>query len=184
MPTPVKFSISLLLTACFAGTAFAAPPVIEPEAEILMEKIEDKLSDHRVDIAKSSARLKRKLEKGQAKAEGDVGKEMDVMMDVMEEAFSEDGVIRDLAALFADLAEDLDVDRDGGSTTISFDGTNIAEIERTKSRDNEDSISIIGLGKYLTLDRETIVKNGKSKTRIVIDMDGEDEMDITLPQID
>jgi len=86
-----------------------------------------------------------------------------------------------LSCLLATCIANLDVDTDGGTTTLSFDGANIAEIERKKSRDSEDSFSIIGLGKYLSVDRETIVKDGKSKTRIVIDMDGEDEIDITLP---
>lgn len=181
MPTPLQFSLSCLLATCIAGSAFAAPPNMEPEAEVLIEKLEDTFADHQVDIAKSSARLKRKLEKGQAQANGDVGEEIDVMMDVLEEAFAEDGLFRDLAAMFGDFAENLDVDTDGGTTTLSFDGANIAEIERKKSRDSEDSFSIIGLGKYLSVDRETIVKDGKSKTRIVIDMDGENEIDITLP---
>jgi len=184
MPTLSRLSISILLTSCLAGSAFASPPNLDPEAEVLIEKLENKLSDHKGDIAKSSARLKRKMEKGQAKANGDVGEEIDIMMDVMEDAFAEDGLFRDLAAMFADLAEDLDVDTDGNTTTLSFDGAKIGEIQQKKSRDSEDSISIIGLGKYLTLDRETIVKDGKSKTRIVIDMDGEDEIDITLPQLD
>ncbi len=184
MQTLFKVSLPLLLATCVAGSAFAAPPSVDPEAEILMEKIEDKLSDHKLDIAKSSARLKRKLDKGQANAGGDVGEDIEVMMDVLEEAFAEDGLFRDLTAMFADFAKDVDVDTDGGTTTLSFDGAIIGEIQREKSRDSEDRVSIYGLGKYLTLDRETIVKNGKSKTHIVIDMDGEDEIDITLPQID
>lgn len=184
MPTPVKFSIACLMAMGLAGSAFAAPPVLEPEAEILIEKIEDKLSDHTVDIAKSSARLKRKLEKSKAKASGDVGEEIEVMMDVMEEAFADDGLFRDLAAMFSDFAEDLDVDTDDGKTTLSFDGAKIGQIERRKSRDSEDSFSISGLGKNLSVDRETIVKDGKSKTRIVIEMDGENEIDITLPELD
>jgi hypothetical protein len=184
MPSPVKFSLSLLLTLGLAGSAFAAPPTLDPEAEILIEKIEDKLSDHTVDIAKSSAKLKRKLEKSQSKTGGNATDDIEVMLDVMEEAFAEDGLFRDLAAMFVDIAEDLDVDTDGGTTTLSFDGAKIAQIERSKSRDSEDSFSISGLGRNLSLDRETIVKDGESKTRIVIDMDGEDEIDITLPQID
>lgn len=184
MLTPTKFSLSLILATCLAGSAIAAPPALDPEAEILIDKIEDKLSDHTVDIAKSTARLKRKIEKNQAKSSGNATDDIEVMMDVMEEAFAEDGLFRDLAAMFVDLAEDLDVDTDGGTTTLSFDGAKIGQIERKKSRDSEDSFSISGLGRNLSVDRETIVKDGKSKTRIVIDMDGEDEIDITLPQID
>lgn len=184
MPTPVKFSFVCLITMSLAGAAFAAPPTAEPETEILMEKIEDKLSEHRVEIAKSSARLKRKLDKSQAKSGGDFGEDIEVMMDVMEEAFADEGLFRDLAALFGDFAEDLDVDTDNGKTTLSFDGAKIGQIEHRKSRDSEDSFSISGLGKNLSVERETIVKAGKSKTRIVIEMDGEDEIDITLPEID
>ncbi len=184
MPTPAKITFTCLIATCLAGTAFAAPPEANMDAEILAEKIDERLSDHKVDIAKSTARLKRKLEKGQAKAEGDVSEEIEVVMDVLEEAFADDGLFRGLAAMFSDLASDLDVETDDGKTTLSFDGAKIGQIERRKSRDSEDSFSISGLGKNLTFDRETIVKDGKSKTRIVIDMDGEDEIDITLPQID
>ena len=184
MPTPFKFTLTLMASLCLAGSAFAAPPTVETDAEILAEKIDDKLSEHKIEIAKSSARLKRKLDKGQAKADGDVSEEIEVVMDVLEEAFADDGLFRDLAAMFGDFAQDLDVETDNGKTVLVFDGAKIGEIEHKKSRDSEDSISISGLGKYFTLDRETIVENGKSKTRIVIDMDGDDEIDITLPSLD
>ena len=86
--------------------------------------------------------------------------------------------------MFADIAEDIDVDTDDGQTVLRFDGTEVGKIEHGKSRDSEDMISISGLGKSLTLDRQTIIKDGKSKTRIVIEMDGADEIDITLPDLD
>jgi len=184
MPTLLKLSLSCIAVTCIAGTAVAAPPAVNTDADVLMEKIEDKLSDHKVEIAKSSARLKRKLEKGQAKSNGDVGEDIEVVMDVLEEAFADDGLFRGLAAVFGEFAEDLDVDTDNGKTTLSFDGAKVGQIEHRKSRDSEDSFSISGLGKTFSIDRETIVQDGKSKTRIVIDMDGGDEIDITLPQVD
>lgn len=184
MPTPFKLPLTFMASLCLAGSAFAAPPSVDKDAEILAEKIDDKLSEHKIEIAKSTARLKRKLEKSKAKAEGNVSEEIEVVMDVLEEAFAEDGLFRDLAAMFGDFASDLDVETDNGKTVLVFDGAKVGEIEHKKSRDSEDSISISGLGKYFTLDRETIVKNGKSKTRIVIDMDGEDEIDITLPDFE
>jgi len=177
----LHFPLSFLATICLSASAFAAPPETGTDAEVLSEKIEEKLSEHKLDIAKSTARLKRKLEKGQAKAEGDISEEIEVVMDVMEEAFAEDGLFRDLAAMFSDFADDIDVDTEGGQTVLSFDGAKIAEFKKEKNRDSEDSFSISGLGKSMTIDRETIVKDGKSKTRIVIDMEGEDEIDITLP---
>ena len=105
-------------------------------------------------------------------------------MDVMEEAFSDDGLFRDLAAMFSDFAKDIEVESEDGQTVLLFDGAKVGDIQRKKSRDSEDSFSISGLGKSLTLDRETIVKDGTSRTRIIIDVDGGDEIDITLPELD
>ena len=179
---PIRFSLTLLAGVCLACPVFAAPPEGNTETEILAEKIEDKLSEHKVEIAKSSSRLKRKLEKGLEKSDGEVSEDIEVAMDVLEEAFSEDGLFRTLAFMMGDFAEGIDMDSDGGETTISFEGAKIAQIKRKKSRDSEDHFEISGLGKNLTIDREEIIKDGKSKTRIVIDMDGESEIDITLPE--
>lgn len=184
MPYFLPFTVSFLTALGLCASAFAAPPEVESDPDILSEKIEDKLSEHKVEIAKSTARLKRKLDKGHAKAEGDISEEIEVVIDVMEDAFSEGGLFRDLAALFSDFAEDIDVETEDGQTVLLFDGAKVGEIQRQKRRDSEDRFSVSGLGKNLTIDRETIVKDGKSKTRIVIDMDGGDEIDITLPDLD
>ncbi len=184
MPAHFQYTLTFFAALCLSGSALAAPPAGQSDAEILSEKIEDKLSEHKLEIAKSTARLKRKLEKGQAKAGGDVSEEIEVVMDVLEEAFAEDGLFRDLAAMMGDFAQDLDVESDEGKTVLLFDGAKIGEMKRSKSRDSNDSFSISGLGKNLTLDKKTIVKDGKSKTRIVIDMDGDDEIEITLPKSD
>ena len=103
-------------------------------------------------------------------------------MDVLEDAFSEEGLFRNLAFMMGDFAEGIEMDSDDGETTISFEGAKIAQIKHKKKRDSEDHFEISGLGKNLTIDREEIVKDGKSKTRIVIDMDGDSEIDITLPE--
>jgi len=181
MPHPFYLAVSFLAALGLSTSVVAEPPEGAADAEILSEKIDEKLSEHKIEIAKSTARLKRKLDKGQAKADGDISEEIEVVIDVMEEAFSEDGLFRDLAAMFSDLAEDIDVETEDGQTVLLFDGAKVGEIQRQKSRESEDRFSISGLGKNLTIDRETIVKDGKSKTRIIIDMDGEDEIEITLP---
>ncbi len=182
MKHPIRFSLTLLTSLCLTTSAFAAPPQGNTDTEVLAEKIEEKLSDHKVDIAKSSARLKRKLESDLAKSNGDISEDIEVAMNVLEEAFSDDGLLRNIAAMFGDFAEDIEVETDGGDTTLLFDGAKVAQIQRKTSRDSEDRISISGLGKNLSIDRETIVKDGKKKTRIVIDMDGENEIDITMPE--
>jgi len=156
-------------------------PLVEDNTDILLEKLEEKLSDHTADLAKSTARLKRKMENAKDSAGETLDHDLEVMADVLEDVFAEEGVFRDLTALFSDFAKDIDVDTDNGKTTLRFDGTEVAQIKHKSSRDSEDSISISGLGKSFSLDRKTVVQNGKSKTRIIIDMNGDDEIDITLP---
>ena len=175
-----RLTAGFMTSLCLSGFAFAAPPVTD-NTEVLMEKIEEKLSDHSGDLARSTARLKRKMDNIQESTEGDIGEDLEGLADVMEEVFAEDGVFRDLTAMFSAFAKDIDVDTDDGKTVLKFDGTEVAQIQHKSSRDSEDKISISGLGKSFSLDRKTVVQNGKSKTRIVIDMNGEDEIDLTVP---
>lgn len=185
--------IRFFLTASFFVLSFAvtaqAQDAAEPdadlaEAEVLSDKIDEKLSKHRVVIAKSMARVKRNLDKNADAADGDFSEEVEAVAQALEEVFAEDGLFKDLTIMFADFADDVDVQSDDGVTILSFDGATVGKIEKSKKRDSEDSLSISGLGKNLTLDRETIVKDGKSKTRIVIEMDGGDEVQIDLPELD
>lgn len=178
------FALSFIASLCLSTATLAAPPETPDNTEVLAEKLEGKLTDHQGDIARSTARLKRKMDKTKSSRDGDLSENLDVMADVMEEVFAKDGLFRDLTALFADIAEDIEVDTADGQTVLSFDGTEVGKIEHAKSRDSEDSFSISGLGKSLSLDRQTIIEDGKSKTRIVIEMDGDDEIDITLPDLD
>ena len=70
------------------------------------------------------------------------------------------------------------MDSEGDDTTISFEGAKIVQVKRKKSKSSDDQIEISGLGKNLTINREEIVEDGKSKTRIVIGM----EIDGKLPE--
>jgi len=181
MPISIRLPLGLAASLCLSSFAFAEPPTVENNAEVLMEKVEETFSKHQLDIAKSAAKLKRTMESAKSKT-GDVGADLEVMADVLEDAFAEDGVFRDLAAMFSDFASEIDVDTDNGKTVLRFDGTEVGAIEHHTSRNSEDSFSISGLGKSLSMGRETIVEDGKSKTRIIIDMEGE-EIDITLPEL-
>lgn len=191
------FRVSLLTTAFLVpAIAFAHPdkPTTGSDVSVdvsaletneeLVDKIEAKLSKHRVEIAKSSSRLKREFDKKQAASDGDISEDIEAVADLLEDVFAKDGLFRDLSTLLSDFVEDVDIETEDGKTVLRFDGATIGKIETQKNRDRDDRLSISGLGKNLTLDRETIVKDGKSKTRIVIEMDGEDSVDITLPQID
>jgi len=181
MPFASRLTAGFITALCFSSFAFASPPLVEDNTEELIDKIEETLSDHKVEIAKSTARLKRKMDSAKDSAGETLEGDLEVMADVLEDVFAEDGVFRDLTAMFSDFAKEMDVDTDDGKTTLSFGGTEVAQIQHKSSRDSEDSISISGLGRSFSMDRKTVVENGKSKTRIVIDMNGEDEIDLTLP---
>ena len=178
MTHTIRFSLTLLAGVCLACPVFAEPPQDNTEAEILAEKIENKLSEHKVGIAKSSSRFKRKLETGLSKSDDDVSENIEVAMDVLEDAFSEDGLFRNLAYMMGDFAESIEMDSEGDDTTISFEGAKIVQVKRKKTQNSDDQIEISGLGKNLTINREEIVEDGKSKTRIVIGM----EIDGKLPE--
>ena len=47
-------------------------------------------------------------------------------------------------------------------------------------KDTDESFDIEGFGRNLTIDKKVIRKNGKTKTRIIIEMDGDEEFDIDL----
>jgi len=183
------FVTSLLL---MPALAFAHPPekdveiiIIEDDVisgEALSDKIDEKLSKHTVTIAKSMSKVKRNLDKNQERADGDFSEEVEAVAQALEEVFADKGLFKDLTIMFSDFASDVDVDSEDGVTVLKFDGATVGKIAKSKSRDSKDSLSISGLGQNLTLDRETIVEDGKSKTRIVIEMDGGDEIDITLPK--
>ena len=180
MPYLTRLTAGFIAAVTLSSFAFAAPPV-EDNTEVLIEKVEEALSDHKVELAKSTARLKRKMEDVKDTAGESLEDDLEVMADVLEDVFAEEGVFRDLTAMFSDFAKEIDIDTDDGKTTVSFSGTEVAKIQHQSSRDSEDSVSISGLGKSFSMDRKTVVEDGKSKTRIVIDMDGQDEIDITLP---
>lgn len=190
---PLFVSSLLLLPAL----AFAHPhekPETEDEVEIIIieddaisgedltDKLDEKLSKHRVTIAKSMSKVKRNLDKNQARADGDFSEEVEAVAEALEEVFADDGLFKDLTIMFSDFASDVDVQSADGVTVLKFDGATVGKIAKSKKRDSEDKLSISGLGQNLTLERETVIEDGKSKTRIVIEMEGGDEIDITLPK--
>ena len=95
----------------------------------------------------------------------------------------------DLASEMTDALEELkgslkiDTDSDG-ATAFFFDGEEMLRFKRDQEIDNDDRLSISGLGRNLTVERKTTKKDGKTRTRIVIEMDGGEELDIDLPERD
>ena len=102
----------------------------------------------------------------------------------LEEALQDSDVITDLADMLAGFAANVEVERDeADGTALRFDGRELLRLNRDKTRNSEDRLSITGLGRNMTLERETVVVDGQSKTRIVIEMDGGDDVQIELPAL-
>ena len=91
-------------------------------------------------------------------------------------------LISNMADLLSDFAARVEIEKgDGAGTALWFDGD---ELLRFNGGDDK-VLSVTGVGKNLTVDRETIIKDGRTRTRIVIEMDdGEDVQINFLPDDD
>lgn len=71
-----------------------------------------------------------------------------------------------------------------GTRAFIFDGEEMLRFKRDNTLDRDDRLSISGLGRNLTVERKTTKKDGQTLTRIVIEMDGGEDVDIDLPESD
>lgn len=95
------------------------------------------------------------------------------------DALLESELIMTLSEALEGLAARVEVEKgDGNGTAVWIDGDEILRFNG-----GEDTIlSVTGVGKNLTIDREIILKDGKTRTRIVIEMDeGHDTQINVLP---
>lgn len=136
-------------------------------------------------MAKHSAKMERSLEKAKkngrmVELDGDIKSADDIReaARAIEDMISESGMMSNLADMMIDLAGDFDIEESDGGVSLNFDGKRMGRIKR--SRNSDDSLDIEGFGRNLTIDKKVIRKNGKSKTRIVIEMDGDEDVDIEL----
>lgn len=91
-------------------------------------------------------------------------------------------ILNDLTESVNEFAAKIEIERsDGKGTAFFFDHEEMLRFKRDRDAHDDDRISISGLGRNLTLDRETIVEDGQTRTRIVIEMDGGEEVEIDLP---
>ncbi len=137
-----------------------------------MEKHSEKL-EHSLDKAK---------ERHAFKFKGDVDSADDIreVARALEDAMAESGILSSLADMMVDLAEDFDVENTEDGLSLKFDGDRIGRIKIDRERHSEDRLDLEGFGRNLTIDKEIIKENGKTKTRIVIEMDGDEEIEIDL----
>jgi len=101
--------------------------------------------------------------------------------EALENMLSESGAISSLADMMAEFAEDFEIEESkDGEKIFLFDGKEMAHFKLDSQKSNK--IRIGGLGQNLSIDRDTIMKNGKMKTRIVIEMDGGKDIEIEMPE--
>lgn len=96
----------------------------------------------------------------------------------IEELISESGVISELADMMLDLADDFDVETSDGGVSLKFDGERIGRVKVKRDKHTESAFDVEGFGRNMTVEKEVIKRDGKTKTRIVIEVDGDEEFDI------
>lgn len=96
------------------------------------------------------------------------------------EAFVDSEMITNMSDLLSDLVARVEVEKgEGSGTALWIDGDEVVRFNRDRGIDN--TLSITGLGQNLSVERETVIKDGKTRTRVVIEMDGGEDVDIDLP---
>jgi len=98
----------------------------------------------------------------------------------IEDLISESGVISSFADMMLDLAEDFDLETTDDGLSLKFDGNRIGRVKVKREKHTESSLDVEGLGRNMTIEKEVIKRDGKTKTRIVIEVDGDEEFDIDL----
>jgi len=108
------------------------------------------------------------------------GDEMREIARDIETMVSQSGLLSNLADIVASVAEDIEIETDDNGLSLRFDGETLGRMKRETRRDSNDSLQVEALGRNVTIDKQVIKKDGKTKTRIVIEMDGSDDVDIDI----
>ena len=98
----------------------------------------------------------------------------------IEDLISDSGVISGFADMMLDLAEDFDIETTDDGMSLKFDGDRIGRVKVKRDKHTESSLDVEGFGRNMTIEKEVIKRGGKTKTRIVIEVDGDEDFDIDL----
>lgn len=96
----------------------------------------------------------------------------------LEDLISDSGLISSLADMMVELADDFDVEASDGGVSLKFDGERIGRVKVKRDKHTESALDLEGFGRNMTVEKEVIKRDGKTKTRIVIEVDGDEEFDI------
>lgn len=98
----------------------------------------------------------------------------------LEEMLAESDILENMASMFIGLAEKIEVDSDDEGMTLRFDGEKLGSLNIEREGTMNDIISIEGLGKNMEVEKDVIIKNGKKRTRIIIEMDTDEDVEIDV----
>jgi len=148
------------------------------DAEDFVARLEKRFERHANDMDRKLDRAKSRNKFLKEKRDIETGEDLRDAARAVEDLLSESGIISGLADMMLDLAEDFDVESSDDGVSFNFEGKRLGRLKIDK--DSDESFGIEGFGRNLTIDKKVIRKNGKTKTRIVIEMDGDEEFDIDL----
>jgi|GEM_PF-6471760 len=133
----------------------------ELEAEIKADEPEEETAEKRIRVYKFKS-----------------GDEMREMSEDVEEMIVESGMLSNLAGMLASFAEGIEIEKGEKSFSLRFDGDTLGEV----NRDEDDRVVLKSMDKEMTVEKETYLKDGEKRTRIVIDVNG-DASDIDLDDV-
>ena len=84
---------------------------------------------------------------------------------------AESGILENLADVVIELAEDIEIEETGDGMSFSFGDTRIVGFS---VNERDETLSIETMGNNTTIEKETFIENGKTRTRIVIETDSDD----------
>lgn len=98
----------------------------------------------------------------------------------LEDMLAESDILENMADLFIGFAENIEVDSDDDGMTLRFNGEKLGSINIEREGKMNDVISIEGLGRNMNVEKDIIIKNGKKRTRIVIELDTDEDVEIDV----
>ena len=166
----------------FFGNSDKADESVSSDDTSTIEEFSDKLGER---LEKHSEKMEKSFERAKSKnkfmrdgAQIDSLEDMRDAARAVEDVLADSGFMSSFAELVIDMAQDFEVENNEDGMALSFDGKRLGRVKIDKERN--DSFDIEGFGRNLKIDRETVRQNGKAKTRIVIELDGEDDFDLSF----
>lgn len=107
------------------------------------------------------------------------GEDLPMALEALKARLMDDDMIDDLTATVTEFVEKVEIESGSGTgTVLMFDDEDVVRFKRDRDVSDGDRMSLSGLGRNLTIDRETVIEDGETRTRIVIEMDGGEDVEI------